>query len=75
MEVSGQPHAAAALPPRENPGTQWIESCVGPGVSVDGFPEEQISCLSGIRTPDLLSAVDNELFNIFRMWLCYNGRY
>jgi hypothetical protein len=30
MEVRGQIHAPAALAPRNNSGTQWIEGCVGP---------------------------------------------
>ena len=29
MEVKGQHHAPAALSPRKNPGTHWIEGWVG----------------------------------------------
>lgn len=61
------------LTPKENPGTQWIESCFDPGVSLNGFPEEQILCPSGIRTPDLSSSVNSELYNIFRMWMFYKA--
>jgi hypothetical protein len=36
MEVSGQLHAPAALPPRERaPGTQWIGGWVGPRAVLD----------------------------------------
>jgi hypothetical protein len=38
MEVSGQLHAPAALPPRERaPGTYWIEGWVGPRASLDTY--------------------------------------
>jgi len=35
MEVSGQIHAPAALPPGKNLVTHWIGSCVGPSVGTD----------------------------------------
>jgi hypothetical protein len=36
MEVSGQLHAPAALPPREGaPGTRWIGGWVGPRAVLD----------------------------------------
>jgi len=36
MGVSGQLHAAAALPPRERaPSTHWIRGCVGPRACLD----------------------------------------
>jgi hypothetical protein len=36
MEVSGQLHAPAALPPRERaPGTHWIGGWVGPRAVLD----------------------------------------
>jgi hypothetical protein len=41
MEVSGQLHAAAALPPVKNPGTHWIGGWVGPRAGLDGFGVEK----------------------------------
>jgi hypothetical protein len=35
MEVSGQLHAQAALPPGKDPGTHWIGGGVGPRAGVD----------------------------------------
>jgi hypothetical protein len=43
MEVSGQLHASAALPPREiAPGTHWIGGWVGPKAVVDAVVERQV---------------------------------
>ena len=41
MEVSGQPHATAALTPGKNPGTHWIGSQVSPKGRSDSFGEKK----------------------------------
>jgi hypothetical protein len=52
MEVSGQLHAPAALPPKEkDPGTQWMRGWMGPRVSLDAVRERRISCIYRNRTP------------------------
>jgi hypothetical protein len=43
MEVSGQYHAPAALPPAENPGTHWGEGCVGLRARLDDLEERKAS--------------------------------
>jgi len=35
MEVRGQHHVLAALPPLNNPVTRWIGGWVGPGASLE----------------------------------------
>jgi hypothetical protein len=43
MEVSGQLHTPAALPPRERaPGTHWIGGWVGPGAILDAVVKRKI---------------------------------
>jgi hypothetical protein len=43
MEVSGQLHAPAALPPRERaPGTHWIGGWVGPRAVLDAVVKRKI---------------------------------
>jgi hypothetical protein len=43
MEVSGQLHAAATLPPRErDPGTHWIGGWVGPRAVLDAVVNRKI---------------------------------
>jgi hypothetical protein len=43
MEVSGQLHAPASLPPRETaPGTHWIEGWVGPGAVLEAVAKRKI---------------------------------
>jgi hypothetical protein len=43
MEVSGQLHAPAALPPRErNPGTHWIGGWVGTRAVLDAVVKRKI---------------------------------
>jgi hypothetical protein len=55
MEVSGQLHASAALPPREiAPGTHWIGGWVGPRAGLDAVVKRKISSPrreSNPRTP------------------------
>jgi hypothetical protein len=51
MEVSGQFHAPAALPPGESaPGTHWIGGWVGPRADVDAVEKRKIFP-TGIRSP------------------------
>jgi hypothetical protein len=45
MEVSGQLHAPAALPPGKNLVTHWIGSCVGPSAGMDVKDKEELPCL------------------------------
>jgi hypothetical protein len=40
MEMSGQHHAPAALPPGQNPDTHWTGGWVGPRTNVDLFEED-----------------------------------
>jgi hypothetical protein len=43
MEVSGQPHAPAALPPKERTsGTHWIGGWVGPRAVLDAVVKRRI---------------------------------
>jgi hypothetical protein len=42
MEVSGQLHAPAALPPGENPSTRWIGGWVGPRAVLDTVVKRKI---------------------------------
>jgi len=42
MEVSGQLHAPAALPPKERaPGTHWIGGWVGPRAGLDAVAKSR----------------------------------
>ena len=52
MEVNGQLHAPAALPPRKNHGTHAVGGCVDPRAGVDVSGEDKISC------PSILHSVD-----------------
>jgi hypothetical protein len=57
MEVSGQPHAPAALAPRERvTGTHWIGGWVGPGAVLDVVVREKFPTPARNRTlePDFL---------------------
>jgi hypothetical protein len=55
MEVSGQLHAPAALPPGERaPGTHWIRCWVSPRVGLDVVEERKILHCRGIE-PGLFS--------------------
>jgi hypothetical protein len=55
MEVSGQLHAPAALPPRERaPGTHWIGGWMGPTAVLDTVVKRKIPSPrreSNLRTP------------------------
>jgi hypothetical protein len=55
MEVSGQLHASAALPPwKEPPGTHWIGGWVGPRAVLDAMVKRKIPSSrreSNSRTP------------------------
>jgi hypothetical protein len=54
MEVSGQLHALAALPPGKDPGTHWIGGWVGPRAVLDPVVKRKIpnpSRESNPRTP------------------------
>jgi hypothetical protein len=55
MDVSGQLHAPAALPPRERaPGTHWIGGWVGPRAILDAVVKRKIPSPrreSNLRTP------------------------
>jgi hypothetical protein len=42
MEVSGQLHAPAALPPGRAPGTNWIGGWVGPRAVLDAVVKRKI---------------------------------
>ena len=44
MEVSGQLHAPAGLPPGKNPGTDSVGSRVSRGTGVDILEKRKISC-------------------------------
>lgn len=44
MEVSGQLHALAALPPGNNPDTHWIGVWVGPKASLDVLQKSLLAC-------------------------------
>jgi hypothetical protein len=44
MEVSGQLHASAALPPGKDASTHWMEGWVGPRASLDVI---EISLVTG----------------------------
>jgi hypothetical protein len=50
MEVSGQLHAPAALPPEKEPhGTHWIEGWVGPKTCLDDAERRKILPLLGLE--------------------------
>jgi hypothetical protein len=51
MEVSGQLHAATALPPgKYPPGTQWIGGWLGHRVGLNAMEKRKILPLPGILT-------------------------
>ena len=52
MEVSGQHHAPAVLPPGKRPGTHWVGSCVGLRAGVDSMKKKNSLGPTGMRTPD-----------------------
>jgi hypothetical protein len=62
MEVSGQLHAPAALPPgKEPPGTHWIGGWVGPGAVLDAVVKRKIPSPrreTNPRTPIVQLVVD-----------------
>jgi len=47
MEVSGQRHAPAALPPGNNGGTRCVGGWVGPRAGLGGYGEQKVSCPLG----------------------------
>jgi hypothetical protein len=50
MEVSGQLHAPAALPPGKGPpGTRWMGGWVGPRAGLDAVENRKILPLLGIK--------------------------
>jgi hypothetical protein len=49
MEVGGQPHAPAALPPFMRNGTHSTGDWVGYRKSLDGFEREEIVLPAGVR--------------------------
>jgi len=44
MEVSGQLHAHAALPPGKQPSTRWLRDWVGLVAGLDSSEEQTVSC-------------------------------
>jgi hypothetical protein len=70
MEVSGQLHAPAALPPRErDPGTHWIGGWVGPRAVLDTVvtreipsPRRESNPRTPIVQPVALYPLDDENF-------------
>jgi hypothetical protein len=53
MEVSGQLHAPAALPPGKGPGTYWIGGWVGPRAGQDAMEKRKFLSLPGLELPPL----------------------
>jgi hypothetical protein len=53
MEMSGQLHAPAALPPRKSPGTHWIGGWVGPRSSLELQSKEKSFAPAGNQTPTI----------------------
>jgi hypothetical protein len=57
------------LYPRENAGTQWLRSWVGPIAGLDLFEEEKIYCLCHDLNPELFSLrrvpMSTALFRVF----------
>jgi hypothetical protein len=54
MEVSGQLHAPAALPPKKRaPGTHWIGYWVGPSASLDRGEEKNSQPLPAFEPPNI----------------------
>jgi hypothetical protein len=51
MEVSGQPHAPAALPRGKIPSVYWIGGRMDPRADLDGVAKEKIPTPTGNRTP------------------------
>jgi hypothetical protein len=52
MEVNGQLHDPAALPPeKRTPGTNWIGGCVGPRIYLEAVAKEKFLALAGSRIP------------------------
>jgi hypothetical protein len=49
MEVNGQLHATAALPPRKSPGTHWIGGWVSPRAGLDTVEKRKILPMLGAR--------------------------
>jgi hypothetical protein len=58
MEVSGQLHAPATLPPgNEPPGTHWIEGWVGPTADMDAVENRKILHLGKDRVENVSSII------------------
>jgi hypothetical protein len=50
MELSGQLHAPAALPPRiKPPGTHWLGGWVGPSASLEDVEKRHFLTLPGLE--------------------------
>jgi hypothetical protein len=74
MEVSGQLHAPAALPPEKAPGTHWIGGWVGPRAVLEAVVKRKIPSprrKSNPRTPivppeasDILCSSVNVLYTV-----------
>jgi hypothetical protein len=54
LEVSGQLHAPAALPPGKSPGTHFICGWVDPGAGLDDMEKCKFFTLPGLELPPLL---------------------
>ena len=52
MQVNGQLHVLAVLPPGNNPRSHSIGGWMGPRTSLDILEKRKISCLSRIQIPD-----------------------
>jgi hypothetical protein len=66
MEVSGQLHAPAALPPGKAPGARWVGGWVGPRCRQDTVEKVKISCPSRKSSPGRPACTRryNELFRL-----------
>jgi hypothetical protein len=53
MDMSGQLHTFAALPPGKDSGTHRVGGWIGPRADVDVFERRKYLCRVGIQTPDL----------------------
>jgi hypothetical protein len=52
MDVSGQPHAPAALPPEKTPDAHWIEGWVDPRAGLDTAVKRKIPSRCQDSNPD-----------------------
>jgi hypothetical protein len=65
MEVSGQLHAPAALPPGETaPGTQWIGGWVGPRAGLDDVEKRKFLTLPGLELRPLVRPGRNFIYKL-----------